>query len=166
LLRRLPELSGQPIHLRFLPALSVSRGKLRSGASGGAAVHAASFIRKREMVLELELVSEAHEMARVLVHELFHFAWVRLSNQARRSFESLIETEIAMGARGELGWSSEMRKTAGGKRRDYICESFCDTAAWLYAGLAKHDEFTLAKRHRVVRARWFRHYYSGRPVSI
>jgi hypothetical protein len=166
LLRRLPELSGQPIDLRFLPELSVSRGQLRSGVSGGEAVHAASFIRKREMVLEKELLSNAHELARVFVHELFHFAWARLGNPARRSFESLIEVEIAMGARGELGWSSEMRKAAGVKSREYLCESFCDTAAWLYAGVAKHDEFTLAQRHRVKRARWFRHYYSDRPVSI
>lgn len=129
-------------------------------------MHAASFIRKREMVLERELISDAHEMARVFVHELFHFAWVRLGNQARRSFESLIEAEIAMGARGELGWSSQMRKAAGVKRREYLCESFCDTAAWLYAGIAKHDEFTLAERHRIKRARWFRHYYSDRAVSI
>ena len=29
--------------------------------------------------------------------------------------------------------------------RRYACESFCDTAAWHFAGLRQHDEFTLAK---------------------
>ena len=40
--------------------------------------------------------------------------------------------------------------------RDYLCESFCDTAAWIYSGVRRHPEYTLAARHRNRRAEWFR----------
>ena len=40
--------------------------------------------------------------------------------------------------------------------RDYLCESFCDTAAWIYSGVRRHPEYTLAARHRDRRAEWFR----------
>jgi hypothetical protein len=39
--------------------------------------------------------------------------------------------------------------------REYCCESFCDTAAWLYAGVARHEEFTLAAPLRAARRKWF-----------
>ena len=85
------------------------------------------------------------ELARILTHELFHFAWVRLSNQSRRSYEALVRNEWKRRTRGELGWSAESRKAAlfqgsriaarrGKYWREYLCESFCDTAAWLYSG--------------------------------
>ena len=70
-------------------------------------------------------------------------------------------------ARGELGWSAESRKRVLFERwrcaqpappawRDYLCESFCDTAAWIYSGVRRHPEYTLAARHRNRRAEWFR----------
>jgi hypothetical protein len=105
------------------------------------------------------------------VHELFHFAWVRLGNPTRRSYEALVREEWKQHARGELGWSAESRKRAlsgdalrGGNAsqwRDYLCESFCDTAAWIYSGVRRHPEYTLAARHRNRRAEWFRAVFDG-----
>jgi hypothetical protein len=37
--------------------------------------------------------------------------------------------------------------------RDYICESFCDTAAWYFAGVSS-SEFNLARRWCEHRKRW------------
>ena len=68
------------------------------------------------------------------------------------------------GRRGELGWSAEWRKDALGaddvagrtrRWREYCCESFCDTAAWLYSGVERHEEFTLGERWRRGRRAWF-----------
>jgi hypothetical protein len=139
---------------------------LTSGEGPGAEVHAASFIRQRRMILDRELRSNQAELSRILVHEVFHFVWVRLSNNARNSWRGVLEKEIEQHARGELGWSSEYRKTAllGESARsfasrrwsEYSCESFCDTAAWIYAAfLAEHEEHTLAARFRKTRRAWF-----------
>jgi hypothetical protein len=127
-------------------------------------------------VLDTELERQPKELARILVHELFHFAWARLGNAARRSYEALILEELSRHARGELGWSSESRKRlllrsdapyAGSTRwREYVCESFCDTAAWMYSGLREHPEFTLARRHRQYRAFWFRTQFGGRIIAV
>jgi hypothetical protein len=121
-------------------------------------VFAGSFLRKREIVLDAELIEDASERARILIHELFHFVWLRLGNPARASWSGLLEKELTSRARGELGWSSAWRKLAhrtDRQWREYICESFCDTSAWMYAGLDVHDEFTLARRWRLARRRWF-----------
>ena len=97
------------------------------------------------------------EFQRILIHELFHFVWVRLGNPRRGAWQNLIETELNRLAPGELGWSAEWRKQAGKRSgrawRDYLAESFCDTAAWFYTR-QDHGEFTLAKRFRARRARW------------
>lgn len=164
---QLPELEGRAIRVRFLPALSVGSRKLYSERDFGRPVYAATFVRKREIVLDLELAGKPRELSRILTHELFHFVWIRLGNPARRSFGDLLQREWKQRARGELGWSAEWRKAAltrlsqpaaGGRKRwrEYVCESFCDTAAWLYSGLRRHPEFTLARRYRAVRAEWFR----------
>jgi hypothetical protein len=116
------------------------------------------------MVFDTELRRSPSELSRILVHEVFHFAWVRLSNQARRSWETLLQAEMERRAHGELGWSAEWRKRVLRKRggdapgrvwSEYACESFCDTAAWLYAGAGGHAEFTLAPRWRRARQAWF-----------
>jgi hypothetical protein len=141
------------------------RGRLRSGGGRGTEVHAASFIRERRVVFDEALRLDPGELSRILIHEIFHFAWVRLSNDARSSWRQLLAREFARGARGELGWSAESRKSAiragstPTSRRgwsDYSCESFCDTAAWLYAAAGEHEEFTLAPRFRAIRNAWFR----------
>jgi len=169
------------VTLRFLPALTADRRRLYSNRKRGEPVHAASYIRKRRIVLDRELEQQPAELARILVHELFHFAWVRLGNPARRSYEALVREECRQRARGELGWSAESRKRALGKHspggrqtgshqatdwREYICESFCDTAAFLYSGVRRHPEYTLAARHRNRRAEWFRAVFERGAIAI
>jgi len=174
--KRLVALEGRSVCLRFLPALTADRQRLYSNRSHGQPVYAGTFIRKREIVLDLELERDPRELARILVHELFHFAWVRLGNPTRRSYEILVREEWTRRARGELGWSAESRKivllngslrTAGSPAwRDYLCESFCDTGAWIYSGVRRHPEYTLAARHRNRRAEWFRGAFAGGAILI
>lgn len=149
----------------------------------GAAVHAETDIRKRVIALDQDLAGRPAELARIFIHEVFHFAWVRLGNVRRHEYAALVARELTRGARGELGWSSEHRKAAllqlthstGGtglqpvlhpKWREYICESFCDTAAWRYSGLRDHAEFTLSQRYRKVRELWFAESFGDGPISI
>lgn len=170
--KRLPDLEGRAIRIRFLPALSAGARKLYSRRTYGQPVYAGTFIRERRIVLDLELAAKPKELVRILTHELFHFAWVRLGNQTRRSYEDLLHLEWKLRARGELGWSAELRKSVLShnrthpKWRDYACESFCDTAAWLYSGISRHQEFTLAGRHRKRRAEWFHATFQGRRIPI
>ena len=58
------------------------------------------------------------------------------------------------------------RRAGNPLRREYCCESFCDTAAWLYAGAASHAEFTLALRFRRRRQAWFAQNIAGKRLSI
>jgi hypothetical protein len=149
-LRRLPALTGLPIHLFRADGLR----------EGSRAVHAGSFLRRRA----IGFTCRAGEFPRILVHELFHFVWLRLGNPRRLSYESILQKERAAGVAGELGWSAEWRKekltdrdVQGRSRlwREYCCESFCDTAAWLYSGVQGHPEFTLAGRYCKSRRVWF-----------
>jgi hypothetical protein len=150
LLRRLPPLSGEPIHLF----------RARSLREGRREVHAGSFLRERSIGFNCQPA----EFARICVHELFHFVWLRLGNPRRLSFEGILRQEHAARAHGELGWSAEWRKKKLTERdirtrsrlwREYCCESFCDTAAWLYSGVRRHEEFTLGGRQRRRREGWF-----------
>jgi hypothetical protein len=115
------------------------------------------------------------ECARIFIHELFHFVWVRLSNARRWSYEALLREEWLAGARGELGWSAEWRKRALGtgdpeartrRWREYVCESFCDSAAWLLSGVRSHPEYTLASRFSRRRRQWFTASGMTRRISI
>jgi len=134
--------------------LKAHRGRLLSGLDEpGKPVHAASFIRRRHIVLESQLLARPRKVKLILIHEIFHFVWVRLGNNRRAGFAALIQTELAHGARGELGESAEAAKQ--GDLKNYICESFCDTAAWLYSGVKSSPEFTLAARWRQKRKSWF-----------
>ena len=174
-LTRLPGAEGKPIRVSFRPALTAHRGKLLSRKKAGMAVHAGCFIRKREIVLETELLESRNELTRIFLHELSHFAWSRLGNKLRRSYEEMLKAEIRDGARGELGWSAEHAKQKLGlsdqskrsqKWRDYAAESFCDTAAWFFARLRSHPEFTLARTHRERRRRWFERMMVPRGVAL
>ncbi|HEX8984409.1 MAG TPA: hypothetical protein VF767_03220 [Bryobacteraceae bacterium] len=174
-LRRLPPLDGQPIGVQLLRAPRVVRGGLREGGTRGLAVHAGSFVRRRVIVLDAALPEKPGELARILVHELFHFAWLRAGNELRRSWEELLIAEKRRHARGELGWSAESLKNAmepldarnrTRRWREYACESFCDSAAWMFAGLRRHEEFTLAPRFRLLRRAWFARAFGRAGISI
>jgi hypothetical protein len=160
LLRKLPPVHGAPIRIERVRGLRDRRGP----------VHAGAFLRERRIAFDCTQA----ELPRIFVHELFHFVWLRAGNPVRRSFEELLAAEWAAGARGELGWSAEWRKLAlaggevrrrGRAWREYCCESFCDTAAWLYTG-GRHPEFTLSGRCRKKRARWFRDVLEAKGLSI
>jgi hypothetical protein len=137
---------------------------------------AGASIPRRLILLDPAVLARRGEFERILVHELFHFAWVRLSNQKRLAWEQVLARELRERVKGELGWSAEWRKemlTRADARlrtpkwRRYACESFCDSAAWTYAGLRAHDEFTLAAASRRLRRRWFTKQFSaGRPVTV
>jgi hypothetical protein len=139
-------------------------------------VHAASSVRLRRIVLHADLLGELEELERIFTHELFHFVWVRLSNSRRREFESVVAEECARRARGELGWSAQRRKDTlcpgeslrrTRRWREYVCESFCDTAAWLFSASQVHDEFTLALGRRRRRGELLRNLFrDGTAIAI
>ena len=162
---RYPELRGRAVEVRFVPDMRDRRGPVHGGSS----------LRGRRIDFDAELKRGTAEFARILTHELFHFAWVRLSNSVRRSWEDLLAREVKEGTAGELGWSAEWRKAAldapdrarrTRRWREYCCESFCDTAAWLFAGVPRHPEFTLEARGRSRRRRWFALSGVARRISI
>jgi hypothetical protein len=158
-LPRLPVLEGRPIRVEFRPELTASQGKLLSCAGRGSPVHAGSFLRRRLIVLDSGLQKNPRQLSRILVHELFHFVWWRLGNPLRREYAELLLSEFERRVRGELGWSAEWRKEALGSARgpkwaEYVCESFCDTAAYLYSG-SRHGERTLPANARGARRKWF-----------
>jgi hypothetical protein len=171
-----PEELGSPIEIEFLPNLRARSGKLRSGKrEPGKEVHAGSFLRERRIVLDSSLRKRPRELRRILTHELFHFAWVRLGNGRRREWETLLRREIQGGVRGELGWSAELIKAAmtradrvGRSRRwrEYVCESFCDSAAWLFTAYGPHDEFTLPASARRARRECFGRLRLDREISV
>jgi hypothetical protein len=136
---------------------------------------AATHIPGRRIILDRAVLDQEGDFERILVHEIFHFVWVRLGNSKRRSWEVLLAEEFASKTSGELGYSAEWRKSKlslGDIRsrtpvwRRYACESFCDSAAWLYSAVASHEEFTLGRAARARRRGWFREYIAARPVSI
>lgn len=160
ILPRLP-LAGTLPRIDAVPGLSDGRGPVHGGA----------FLRQRRIAFDCTLA----EFPRIFVHELFHFAWLRAGNRVRRSFEELLRREADAGAHGELGWSAEWRKRALSSAdirrrtrrwREYCAESFCDTAAWMYSGAARHAEFTLAGRYRRRRQAWFLVTIESRRISI
>ena len=158
----LPPLAGRPIRVELRASLGPHL--------------AATHIPRRVILLDAGLLDQRGEFERILVHEIFHFAWVRLSNRTRRSWEGVLAAELASRVGGELGWSAEWRKNkvrlsdVRGRTpawRRYVCESFCDTSAWLWAGLRRHDEFTLSAGPRRARRRWFaEHLLEGGAVAV
>jgi hypothetical protein len=159
----LPPIQGEPVRLEIRRELADRRG----------AVHAGAFIRERRIAFDAELAADPQEFARIFVHEIFHFVWLRLGNPRRWSYEELLRQEMRDRARGELGWSAEWRKRAlaapdAARRtrrwREYVCESFCDTAAWMFSGIPAHSEYTLARRFCERRRQWF--HWSGATDRI
>jgi hypothetical protein len=160
-MRRMPALRGAAVRVEPADGLRDRRGP----------VHAGAFLRERRIAFDCTRA----EFPRIFVHEVAHFVWLRLGNATRRRYEELVGAELRRGTRGELGWSAEWRKMALangdiGRRtrrwREYCCESFCDTAAWIYSGVARHSEFTLGERARQRRREWFDRNLGSRPLSI
>jgi hypothetical protein len=158
-------MQGRPVRLEIRRGLRDARGE----------VHAGAFLRERRIAFDAMLVCDRHELQRIFVHELFHFVWLRLGNPRRWSWEEMLRAECLAGARGELGWSAEWRKRAlrlddaahrSRPWREYACESFCDTAAWIFSGLRAHTEFTLPPRFRERRRKWFVESGVTRRISI
>ena len=121
---------------------------------------AATHLPERRIFLDRAVLNQFGDFERILVHEIFHFVWVRLGNAKRRSWEVLLTEECRSKTTGELGYSAEWRKSKltlidirsrTPAWRRYTCESFCDTAAWLYSALASHEEFTLGRPARTRR---------------
>ena len=157
----MPPLEGAPVRVDLVCGLQDRRGP----------VHAGSFLRERRIALSCTRI----EFPRIFVHEVGHFIWLRLGNPARLRYEEVVRAEIAARARGELGWSAEWRKKVlrandvarrTRRWREYCCESFCDTAAWLYSGVKGHKEFTLGARWRRGRRTWFAESIDNRTLSI
>jgi len=166
---------GQPIFIEFRRELRVSNRKLVSGGSAGTPVHAGSFLRDRRIILDLELLRDRQEQERILAHEIFHFVWWKLERERRDEYRSLLEREIRLHIRGEMGWSAEWRKKAlkagdvrlGDRRwREYCCESFCDTASIELLSLTKHPEVTLPRKARDLRRRWLEENLWRRRLKI
>lgn len=158
---RLPALSGKPIRVSIRRSLGPHL--------------ASTFLRRRLIFLDAEVLARRGDFERILVHELFHFVWIRLSNAARRDWERILVREFARSARGELGWSAERRKrklstldakSRGKAWRLYACESFCDTAAWRFAGLKSHAEFTLSPAFARARRAWFDQQLGAGPLLV
>lgn len=156
-------------------AAAISLEVRRNLADRRGPVHGGAFLRERRIVFDAETVSDPREFARIFVHEVFHFVWLRLGNPRRWSYEALLGEELRACARGELGWSAEWRKRRLAPRdmgrrtvrwREYCCESFCDTAAWLYSGVSAHPEYSLARRFREARRRWFERADVSKRMSI
>jgi hypothetical protein len=157
-IKRMPPLSGAPVRIQHSPGLSDRRGP----------VHAGAFLRQRRVAFDCTRA----EFPRIFAHEVAHFIWLRLGNPARRSWEGVLRAESAP---GELGWSAEWRKAAITRSdrtvrtrrwREYCCEAFCDTAAWLWSGTGQHAEFTLPARWRAARRSWFAVNLANRTLSI
>jgi hypothetical protein len=161
----LPVEASSPVQVLFLPELTAHRGKLLSATNRGTPVYAASFIRQRRIVIETALLSSPTTLRFIFVHELFHFAWARLGNLARDEYARLVANELQCRARGELGESSAVKKaelcsqpdfTSRSKVwREYLCESFCDSAACIFAGGPVHDGAKLGKAPTALRRQWF-----------
>ena len=87
---------GDPIRVEIRRSL----GSHLAGAS----------IPRRLILLDAAVLARRGEFERILIHELFHFVWVRLSNQKRRAWEQVLAGELRERVKGELGWSAEWRK--------------------------------------------------------
>jgi hypothetical protein len=133
---------------------------------------AATSIPRRLILLDREVLRNQGDFERILIHEIFHFVWVRMSNASRRDWEELLAAERAP---GELGWSADWRKQElepddlrlrSPKWRRYVRESFCDSAAWLFAELKRHDEFTLPAPPRRIRKKWFEENVASHEIAI
>jgi hypothetical protein len=161
---------GQPVEIRYSRDLVDTAGN---------PAHAATFIRVRLIILDAELTENPAEHERILLHELFHFTWVRSSNSLRHNWEKLLHREWNERARGEAGWSAEWRKqelkpadpdNRTRKWREYCCESFCDTLAAVHASNQssekQSEEMTLSRKRLAQRAAFLSAAFPGSAFPI
>jgi hypothetical protein len=78
---RMPRLRGRRIQVSFMPMLTAYRGELLSKSHKGDAVYAGTFLRKRRIILEEQMLRTPRVLERIFVHEVFHFVWSKLGNQ-------------------------------------------------------------------------------------
>ena len=79
---RMPQLRARRrIHVSFRPHLTAYRGKLLSKSPKGDAVYAGSFLRKRKIVLDEQMLRTPRVLERIFVHEVFHFVWSKLGSR-------------------------------------------------------------------------------------
>jgi hypothetical protein len=168
-------LRGRRIDVSYRPELTAWRGQLLSRSHKGDAVYAGSFLRKRQIVLDAHMLQTPRVLERIFIHEVFHFIWSRLGAPLRESFELLIDGEFDAGVSGELGWSAESmklklqdgdRETRSRRWKDYLCESFCDTAGWCFGTAKRYSENTLAPEFRAARRAWMRQHLLDGPLSV
>jgi len=138
-------------------------------------VYAGSFLRKRRIVLEQQMVKTPRVLERIFVHEVFHFVWSRLSRKLRDSYAQMIMDEFRRGIKGELGWSAdsmkinlsaEDREALNRRWKDYLCESFCDTAGLMYGRATRYAEMTLDRDTREARRQWMLDHIDNRALTI
>lgn len=172
---RIPELKGRPIRVSYRPRLTAWKGELLSKSHKGDAVYAGSFLRQRRIVLDQSMLRTPRVLERIFVHEVFHFVWSRLGQPVRDSWEMLIRKEFVSGADGELGWSAESmklklteadRKFGTRRWKDYLCESFCDSAGWFFGSAKRYSEMTLDAALRKERRLWIRMHVLHRSLSV
>jgi hypothetical protein len=159
-----PTFAGKTVVVRY-------GANLRDTAGNPA--HAATSIPGRLILLDPELRRNPREERRILLHEYFHFVWVRVGNPRRWAWEEYLAGEWRAGARGEAGWSAEWRKgqlaeddvnRRSRRWREYCCESFCDSASLVHGN--DDSEATLARRWRDGRMNWFRKSFGERAFPI
>ena len=126
-------------------------------------------------MLDEQMLRTPRVLERIFVHEVFHFVWSKLRNELRCSYEDMVIDEFENNTLGELGWSAESmklqltkwdRKKRTRRWKDYICESFCDTAGWLFGSARQYSEMTLGREERDARRRWFREHVIDGSFSI
>lgn len=158
--------TGAPVRVRYRAGLYDAAGN---------PAHAATSIRTREMFLDPALKRDPRQHSRIMLHEYFHFAWVRLGNPRRAAWEEFLRNEWGERARGEAGWSAEWRKqklssgdvaTRSRRWREYCCESFCDTAAFAFGPGCDRSEVTLSPARCRARKAWFSRNFPDRRFAI
>lgn len=80
------------------------------------------------------------ELSRILAHELFHFASIRLGRPPTGAVARFAGVNIS-------------------------CESFCDGAACFHPGSRGHAEFTLAPRFLWIPLTWLQQLLAGGKIS-
>jgi hypothetical protein len=140
--------------------LRAHRGQLLYGSGPGEEVVAASFLTRREIIFDADLLAHAPDFVNIVAHEIYHFVWRRLPNSERTGWSDLLAAEKRP---SHPGLSSRLRydnwREAPTPRRwkDYICEAFCDSAAAL-----THPNATISPHRR----KWLSHLMKKRKLPV